>query len=76
MHLSPPRRRFTRGPPGGLGVMLDYLFLPMVIWLIDRSYLTAQFSEYGRRRLDRGLDRNHHAAEHPRIKVADNPYAG
>src|SRR4051794_27408586 len=27
----------------GWAVLLDYLFLPMVIWLIGGSYLTAQF---------------------------------
>lgn len=27
----------------GWAIMLDYLFLPMVIWLIGGSYLTAQF---------------------------------
>jgi amino acid transporter len=27
----------------GWAVMLDYIFLPMVIWLIGGSYLTAQF---------------------------------
>jgi amino acid transporter len=29
----------------GWAILLDYLFLPMVIWLIGGSYLTAQFPE-------------------------------
>jgi putrescine importer len=29
----------------GWAVLLDYLFLPMVIWLIGGSYLTAQFPD-------------------------------
>jgi putrescine importer len=39
-------RRTIDGRAGflvGWAVMLDYLFLPMVIWLIGGSYLTAQF---------------------------------
>jgi putrescine importer len=39
-------RRTIDGRAGflvGWAIMLDYLFLPMVIWLIGGSYLTAQF---------------------------------
>jgi len=55
----------------GWATLLDYFFLPMVIWLIGATYLQQGFPGVSLWNVGGGLHRAHDDSQHRRIRVAD-----